>query len=75
MKKLKTLYKLSRDRLFQNDFYCIYCGVMDFDKYFIRDHIKNYHDESGREIKMFRCNKCSHTVMKNEIIKHVCHEH
>lgn len=71
MTKVKSLYKLSRNRMFVKNYYCIYCDMIDFDEGYLQEHVKNYHDEFGKIIKTFRCNKCAESIVKWEIIRHM----
>lgn len=77
MKKVKSLYKLTRDQLFVKDYYCKYCEMKDFNKYFMENHIKTCHTESGEKITLFRCKKCnlSCDMKEVEIIKHIIKFH
>lgn len=70
MKKVKTLYKLTRNKLLYKDYYCNYCGMKDFNKYFMKNHVKTLHDENDKEVKIFRCKICGHEMAENEIIMH-----
>lgn len=72
MRKIKTLYKLTREKLFYKEYYCNYCGMMDFDKYFMRSHIKQDHDESEKEMRKFTCKKCHESIEEIEILRHDC---
>lgn len=46
---------------------------MDYDKNYVREHVKTYHDEIEREIRMFRCRKCYKAMKENNILAHECH--
>lgn len=72
MPKVKSLYKLTRELLFYKEYYCEHCGMMDFDKYYIRRHIKYEYDEYNKEKRMFTCKKCYETMQEFEILKHEC---
>lgn len=70
MNKLKTLYELARAKLFEKSYYCEYCGMEDFDKYFMIDHINTYHDIGGKAITMFNCIKCHLSMSEMELLVH-----
>lgn len=53
MNELKTLYKMARNILFYKDYKCIHCGIVDFDKYYMRQHVKTCHDERMKEVRRF----------------------
>lgn len=67
----RKIYKLAREKLFSN--YCEYCGMTDCNKYYMRSHIKEFYDENGKEIRMFRFKKCNETITEREILTHECH--
>lgn len=73
MNNVKTLYKLARAELFYKDYYCLYCGIMDHDKDYMREHVKTYHDEIEKERRMFRCRKCYRAMKEYKILAHECH--
>lgn len=72
---IKTLYKLARKKLFKKEYFCMYCGMLDFDKEWMQIHIKNFHDEFIKIVTMFQCKICGETVMKNDIITHNIQKH
>lgn len=72
MKKLKTLYEISRNILFCKEYYCEYCAMIDFNKYFMRNHIREHHDVNGKEIMIFLCKKCYQSMCETEILRHEC---
>lgn len=73
--KMKTLYKLSRNILFNKTYFCIYCGMMDFNKEWLTIHIRNFHDDAGKITSLFQCKLCNQTINENEIVNHIiqCH--
>lgn len=73
--KFQTLYKLARNKLFDKEHFCIYCGMIDFDKDWMKIHIKNNHDECGKVFPIFRCKICKRTIMRDEIMKHHIQHH
>lgn len=70
--KLKPLYKLTREILFDKDYRCKFCGMTDFDKYYMKNHVKEYHDENSKELKLFMCKKCYKSMIEMEIFTHEC---
>lgn len=74
-RKIKNLYKLAREELFNKNYFCVYCGMLDLDKEWMQIHIKNFHDECSKIISIFQCKMCKHTLMGNKIIKHIIQRH
>lgn len=72
MRKVKTLYKTALEIFFHKSYYCVYCEMIDFNKYFIRNHIKECHDEYGREIRKYTCKTCYESITEIEILSHNC---
>lgn len=74
---MKTLYKLARKKLFVKTYFCGYCDFIDFDKQFMRGHVRHYHDETGNVITLFICKLChfQKTCAENEIIRHIFKNH
>lgn len=70
--KLNPLYKLTREILFDKDYRCKFCGMTDFDKYYMKNHVKEYHDENSKELKLFMCKKCYKSMIEMEIFTHEC---
>lgn len=70
-KPTKTLYKLARENLFEKSYYCEYCGMIDFEKAWMKKHKETNHDEHGRVIPIFQCKKCLEILFKNKIITHL----
>lgn len=76
MRKLKSLYKLARNEAFIKDYWCIYCDIMEFDKDYMDEHVKYYHDEIGKAIRLFRCRKCYWAKMfEKDIMEHIAKYH
>lgn len=74
-KKVKTLFKLARNMLFEKDYYCMHCGLTDFDKDYMKVHVKNHHDEYSQPIQKFRCKNCWQNTKEEEIIQHHTKHH
>lgn len=72
MRKVNKLYKLAREILFEKHYYCIQCNMINYDKHFMRNHIKIYHDEWEMEMRMFRCKRCYKEMDEKEILAHEC---
>ena len=70
-KKVKTLYKLARNKLFDKQYYCMYCDMVDNDKEWMWDHIKNIHDEHGKIIREFVCKRTNDKMIEHDIINHI----
>lgn len=66
---VKTLFKLARNILFQKEFYCQYCDLIETNKEDMTNHIKNNHDEWGITIKIFYCKQCNETAIRENEIK------
>lgn len=75
MAKLKTLYTLTRKKLFEKHYFCMYCELTDFDKNIINNHIISNHDECGKTMRRFKCKICQASLIENEIIRHCATYH
>lgn len=78
MKRVKSLYKLARNKLFWTKYYCMYCCMLDSDKKWMKKHIHNLHDECGKSIKIFSCEKCKFlkfNILEHEIMQHIAKHH
>lgn len=69
-KKVKTLYELARNKLFWEEYCCTYCNIIDFDKDWMRIHIKNIHDEFGKEKLKLLCKMCCISIDEHEVLYH-----
>lgn len=70
-RKIKSLYKLTRNFLFTKIYYCMYCDMIDFEKQWLQKHIWEFHDECGKIIRLFECKKCRKRVFEHKILKHI----
>lgn len=73
MKKVKSLYKLARKEAFWKNYYCQYCGIIEFDKNYINEHIELLHDEWARATTLFHCKKCNEDMTERKVTMHVIH--
>lgn len=64
--KVRKLFKITREKLFKEEYYCLYCGILDFDYDWLHIHIKNCYDEFGKVIKMFHCKHCAKIVERKK---------
>ena len=70
MKKIKTLYKLSRKKLFEKSYLCKFCEMIDYEKEYIQKHIEQYHDENSKYTKILECKKCGDYMTEEKVIYH-----
>lgn len=64
MQKIKTLYELAKNKLYKLncDYQCGFCGLLDYDKYYVRGHIRYKHSDYEKELKIYRCRRCRDIV-------------
>lgn len=72
---VKTLYETTIAKLFVETYYCLYCDLIDTDKKTMQEHITQTHDETGKLIKLFECQKCNKYTNEYKIIKHITKYH
>lgn len=68
MGRLKTLYKLARNKLFEKIYFCVDCSKLD--PKLLEQNKEYLHDEHNNVIRMFMCKKCQSTMKESEIIYH-----
>lgn len=71
LSSVKTLYKLARNELFKKEYLCMYCDMIDSNKQWMLNHIRNIHDEHGKIIRQFYCKLCRHNMIEIDIIIHI----
>lgn len=72
---MKSLYKLTREKLFIKSYLCIYCGMKDFEKDWMRQHVKHHHDERAVVARIFICKKCFEDVRESSLVEHQVQTH
>lgn len=73
--KIRTLYELTKNKLFDKGYLCIYCNMRDSDKSWLQTHIKNIHDEFGKVTTIFNCRLCNKITITTEIMNHIFENH
>lgn len=68
MNKPKSLFKISRDKLFDKTYYCVDCSKMD--QTVLQRNREMYHDEHENIVKLFVCKKCGYAVHSSAMIAH-----
>lgn len=69
--KIKSLYKLSRKIFFEEIYFCMHCQMLEYNKHWLREHIKFEHDIHSDIIRMFICKKCNSAMIETDILHHL----